>query len=325
MAITVTDIVTEYGAYYHNDGQSESDLFQVAMQPLVTNEAFTLMITRDTVWRAAKSIMDSLVQAFQVPFTPKGGIEFKPIEIVQHHMKVDYQLSPDELMPTWLGFLASANVKRTEWPFIRWFLEKRFFPQIGADLELNEIGVGVATAPTANVAGPIKQSMNGVQTILNSHIAAGRTTPISMGAIPTSNVDFVKYVEDFADQLNKLYWRYDMTIYMGQDLERRYQRGHAELYGKETNTVIGKGGTKKVEFSNLSIMGLPSMNFKNNGAACNRIFCTPKENAVLMMNKANPFTDMDVQAFERVVKILMDWYMGVGFILPEIVFCNDQA
>ena len=325
MTINITDIVTEYGAYYQEKGQGVSNLYEVAMQEFVTKDIFSLMITRDTKWTAAKSQIDSLVQPFQKAFTPRSGsIEFEPISILQHHIKVDDSLYPDDVMPSWLGFLASNAKVRAQWPFIRWYLEKKFFPKIGEDMELNEIGIGSVATPTPGTAGAVKTSMNGVQTVLNGHISAGRTVPISMGTIPTDNVDFVIYMEDFVDQINKQYWRKDMQVHLSQDLERRYQRGHAKYYGKETNTVVGKGGTKQIEFSSISVNGLPSMNKKADGNACNRIFCTPKENAVLMMSEANPFQKLELQAFERQVKFLTDWYMGVGFILPEIVFCNDQ-
>lgn len=325
MTINVQDVVTQYGSYYQQGTQGVNDLYSVAMRDFVTREAFTLMITRDTVYKAARVIMDSLIQPFQVGFTPRASeFKFEPIEIVQHHMKVDESISPDSLMPTWLGFLAGNEVKREDWPFIRWFLEKYFFPKIGEDMELNEIGIGVATAPTTGTAGPVKTSMNGVQTILNTHISAGRTVPITMGAIPSDDELLVEYIEDFVDQISKNYWRRDMTVYLSETLERRYLRGHRKVYGKDTNSVVGKGGTNKIEFTSQSIKGLPSMNMKNNGAACNRIFCTPKENAVMMMSEANPFRKLDIQAVDRVVKLLTDWWMGVGFILPEVVFCNDQ-
>ncbi|WP_273210769.1 hypothetical protein [Runella zeae] len=325
MTINVQDVVTQYGSYYQQGTQGVNDLYSVAMRDFVTREAFTLMITRDTVYKAARVIMDSLIQPFQVGFTPRASeFKFEPIEIVQHHMKVDESISPDSLMPTWLGFLAGNEVKREDWPFIRWFLEKYFFPKIGEDMELNEIGIGVATAPTTGTAGPVKTSMNGVQTILNAHISAGRTVPITMGAIPSDDELLVEYIEDFVDQISKNYWRRDMTVYLSETLERRYLRGHRKVYGKDTNSVVGKGGTNKIEFTSQSIKGLPSMNMKNNSAACNRIFCTPKENAVMMMSEANPFRKLDIQAVDRVVKLLTDWWMGVGFILPEVVFCNDQ-
>lgn len=325
MNIVLTDVVTEYGDYYQNQGQGTGDLYAVAMREFVTMQVFSLMITRDTVYKAAKSTVGSLVQPFQKGFTPRANsLTFEPVQIIQHHMKVDDELSPDDLMPSWLGFLAGSEVKRSEWPFIRWFLENKWFPKIGEDIELNEIGLGVATAPTPGTAGPIKTSMDGVQTILNGHISAGRTVPINMGAIPENDVDLVTYMEELVDQIHKAYWRKDMTGYLSEDLERRYLRGHAAKYGDRASSNTNKGGSTKIEFTNQSIKGLPSMNLKANGGACNRIFFTPKENAVMMMNKANPFRDLDMQPFERVIKLLTDWYMGIGFILPEIVFCNDQ-
>lgn len=323
--INVADIVTEYGAFYRNGGQSTADLYQVAMRDFITKDALTLRITRDTIYQASQTLIGSLVQPFQKGFTPRtGDFTFKPVEIRQYHIKVDESMYPDDIMPSWAGFLGSNDVKKTDWPLIRYYLEKHFWPKIAEDIEINEIGIGSYTAPTSGTAGAVSTSMNGLQTIINTHVADDRIRPITMGAIPTANEDFVDYIEDFSDQINKAYWRKDMVICMSESLQRRYQRGHEKKYGTRTNSSVSTGGGTVVEFTNLSVKGLTSMNKKANGTDCNRIFCTPRENAVLMMSEANPFRKLDVQAFERQVKLLTDWWMGVGFILPEIVFVNDQ-
>jgi hypothetical protein len=314
--MNVADIVTEYGAYYQDRGQNVASLYAVARRPFVTEQAFTPVMTDDTIWQAGKTTFDRIVQPFQKQFTPIGNVVFKPVEIRMFHHKADSQEWPDDLEASWLGFLASDNLKRTEWPFIRWYLETQYFPQIQQDLELNEFAKGVYAAPTAGTAGAAGTAMNGCLTVLQAHITAGRITPITMGAIPASDVAFVDYVEDFADLIDKRYWNGPMQLNMNETLVRKYQRGELEKYGK--NTTQESAGLR-VRYSNLTLKDLPS----HNGS--NRMWCTPKANAVVLKKKTQNQKLVEIQGFERLVKFLSDWWMGCGFILPEIVFCNDQA
>jgi hypothetical protein len=57
----------------------------------------------------------------------------------------------------------------------------------------------------------------------------------------------------------------------------------------------------------------------------NRIFCTPKSNAIRLMKKTENMDNMNIENVDRQVKFYTDWYTGVGFVIPEIVFVNDQV
>lgn len=321
--MTVSEIITAYGAYYHNNGQNMQSLYQVLKQPFESETAFTPVYTDDTIWQAARATFNKVLQPFQRAFTPTASSTFTPLEIRQYHVKGEVLEYPDDLEATWLGFLASENLKRSEWPIIRWMLEQQFFPQIKQDTELDAIGRGIYVAPTAGTASDPLKSMNGVQKIIADQITAGRITPIAMGAIPTSDADFVKYIEDFADQMDKKYWSLPMELVLSQALGRKYARGYRDLYDKSVD--FSAGNANKVLLTNLTLRPLPSMNLKNNGDACNRMFCTPKNNMVLLKKKTQNMNLVNIQEFNRDVKIMSDWWMGPGFILPEIVFCTDQA
>lgn len=316
--MNVQDIITEYGAYYQDRGQNLASLHQIARRPFVSESAFTPVVTDDTIWQAARTRFDRIVQPFQKKFTPTGTLSATPLEIRMFHHKADTQEYPDDIEATWLGFLSGGQLKRTEWPFIRYYLENQYFPQIQEDLELNEIGYGVRAEPVEGTPGAPGTAMNGVLTVIKSLITAGKIVPISMGAIPTganSDAEFVQYVEDFADLISKRYWSQAMNINLSEDLERKYQRGLLDKYGK--NYVMNDQNLK-VKFTNQSVRSLPS----HNGS--NRIWCTPNGNAIVLKKKTQNQKLVDVQGFERLVKFLSDWYMGVGFILGDIVFCNDQ-
>lgn len=314
--MNVADIITEYGAYYLNQGQNMASLHQVARTPFASEAAFTTVVTDNTIWQAAQSTFTRIVQPFQKAFTPVGTLTFKPLGIQMYHHKADTTEYPDDLEATWLGFLANNNLKRSEWPFIRWYLEKQYFPQIQQDLELNEIAKGVYAAPTAGTAGAAGTAMNGYKKIIADQITAGRITPITMGTVPTDPAEFVDYVEDFVDQIDELYWSQPMTINMSEQFARRYYRGKERKYGKNT---VGASIDETVAFTNINVRGLPS------AVGSNRIWCTPNGNSVMLKKKTQNQKLVDIQLADRQVKFLSDWWLGVGFILPELVFCNDVA
>ena len=323
--MVIADIITEFGAYYLAQGQNMTRIRQKLRRDLVTPQAFTTILTDDTIWRASEARHSRIVQPFQKVFTPNGTTTLTPVEIRQYQMKADLVESPDDLEATWLGFLASSNVKRTEWPFIRWWIETQVIPQIQQDIELNEIGAGVYAAPTPGTAGAAGTSMNGLQKTITDHITAGKIAPIALGAIPTADADFVTYLEQFHLGISKAYRKIPMVVHMSEDLELKYKRGYRAKYSKDMDFADGGDGTKLVKYSNLTLQGLPSLNSKAGGADCNRIFATPKENAILLMKKSQNMANFDLQPFDRTVKLLTDWWMGVGFVIPGIVFTNDQT
>jgi hypothetical protein len=313
--MNITDVVTEFGAYYQDRGQNVARLYQVLRRKLASESMFTSTITDETIWQASKVIYGRLVQAYQKGFTPINPLQFKPVQIQMFHHKVDTSETPHDLEATWLGFLADNNVSPKEWPFVRWWIEKQVVTQIEDDMETLEIGKGVRVEPTAGAAGAAGAGMDGFLTIIKNHVTASRTTPITMGTIPADEVEFVEYVEDFADQIDDKYWNQSMELNMSTTLVRRYRRGLRKVYGKDT---VDNELTNKVKETNLVIVGRDSMLGKN------RIFCTPKDNAIVLKKKTENQKRFDVQAFERQVKLLTDWYYGVGFILPELIFCTDQ-
>lgn len=324
--MTVTELVSAFGNYYLNHGQNQNSIYSQLYQGFVTEQVFTQVITDDTIWRASESRHGRIVQPFQRAFTPTGTAEFKPVEIRQFNIKADLSEYPDDIKGMWLGFLASMNVKRTDWPYVKYWMEKMIIPRIQQDQELFEIGRGVYAAPTNNVAGPAGTAMDGIQKIINDHVAATRIVPIALGAIPTDEVQLVEYFEEYADGIPSLYQEIPMNSYVPQRLMRPYKRGFRKKYGKDADFTENANGTVSVKYANLTLVGLPSMNLKANGSLNDRIFTTPKENAIMLRKgPQNSKGIFDIQAQDRQVKLMTDWWMGVGFIIPELVWVNDGA
>lgn len=312
--MNIEDIITEFGAFYLNNGQNMARLVKLLHRDSVTDSVLTPFKTDETVYRAAQSKMGRVLQPFQKAWTPIKSLVFVAVQIEQFKMKIDTEEHPDELEGSWLGFLAGDGIERKDWPFVKWLVEIHLLPKAKEDYEMNEIYYGVYQAPVAGTPGAAGTAMNGIRKAINDGIAGNRIDPIVLGAIPTDPLDFVEYVEEFFDRINKAYWRIPMQLCMNEDLERRFFRGCDLKYGKNSD-YKEMGG--KVKYTNSTVIGLPSMQ------GSNKLWCTPKENALHLGKKTQNQRAMNIQSVDRLVKLFTDWWSGVGFLIPEIVFTDD--
>ncbi|WP_187261306.1 hypothetical protein [Pontibacter beigongshangensis] len=311
----IADIIAEFGAYYLNSGQNLSRIVKMLNAPSTTDSVLTPIITDDTIYQASQVRMGRVLQPFQKTWTPIDPLSLIPIAIQQFKMKIDDQQHPDDLEASWLGFLAGDGIDRKQWPFIKWYVETQLIPQAKEDYELNEVYKGIFVAPTNGTPGAAGTTMNGLKKAINDQVAAGRITPIVTGAPDADNKIWVDQVESFVDRINDRYQHIPMQLAMSPALERRFQKGYRAVYGKDTDY---KGSNGNVDFSNISIIGLPSM------AGENKIWCTPKGNAIHLGKKTQNANTVQIESVDRLVKMFSDWWRGVGFLIPEVVFTNDQ-
>jgi hypothetical protein len=316
MALQIADVVAQFGAYYLNQGQNLQRLYALLRSATNTESMFTPVNTDDTIWRAAKTLFTRVVQPFQKAWTPLAGVTFVPVEIKQFKIKVDAQEYPDELEASWLGFLDGEDIDRKAWPFVRWYVEVYLIPQIKQDIEFNEIYQGSFVAPTAGTAGAAGTSLDGIKKTINGHITAGRITPIVTGALELTNPEgFVDQIEAFVDGIHKDYWNIPMMLGCSPEAERAFLRGQERKYGKNT-----KGGEigNTVNNTNITLVGLTSHRGKQ------KIWCTPKANAIMLRKRIQNQSKIQIESIDRLLKFFTDFSMGLGFIIPEIVFTNDQ-
>jgi hypothetical protein len=312
----VSQIIAEFGAYYIKSDANMSRLVKQLNTKSVTETAFTTVVTDDTLWRASEGRMTRVLQPFQKRWTPIGVLTLLPAAIENFKMKIDHEEYPDDIEATWLGFLADDSLDRKEWPFIRWFIEVHLLPQAKEDYEMNEIYHGVYAAPTPGTAGAAGTAMNGIKKTINDFVDGGRISPIMTGVVPTDPEDFVDYMEAFADSLPTKYWNLPMQAVMAETLTRRFLRGKERKYGQ--NTAYTTNGGTNVEMTNLTLIGVPS----HNGS--DKIWATPKNNAIRLVKKSQNINKIRVENVDRLVKMYTDWWSGVGFVIPEIVFTNDR-
>lgn len=325
----IQDVITEAGAYYKNGGQGVKDVLNRFRQRNETEGTFTdVAPTVDTKVVKANTRTTAVLQAFQKTWTPKGQTTFEIEPIYLFKIKADVEETPDDLEASWLGFLAGVDENdRTKWPFVRWWLENEIMPQMEEDFEMNLIYNGKYVAPTTGSPGGDFGGMDGMNVIINRHIANGKIAPIVMGVPPEDPVEFVDYMEDLAKQVplklqGKLEpWKMDRVygrrFIDGMDL--KYNKNYAQVQDKVRihNTTMSIVTVKDPD-SGLMDVGLRSME------GSSKIWTTVKGNSAVRTKNPAKQGVFKIEGSKRQVVAYTDFWKGCGVWIPEYTFCNNQ-
>lgn len=313
--LTATDIIADFGSYYMDGGQGEKDLLMRPFEQFGTREALTLIPTNDTILRLSDVEVSEILQGYQDDFTPKGGVEFKPIEVLLTQLKVDQAFNPTFLQNTWLGFLASNKTDRTTWPFIRWFIEKYLLGQLDDDLEMKAIYKGSKVAIVAGTAGTAIGAMDGIRKQINAGITAGDITTIATGALSADPATFCTQIENFVASIPEKYWSKSMTLNMSRILARRYREGKRVKYNANYAQV---SELSSVEETEVSVAGRASM------SGSDKIWMTLPGNYVLGVKGFENKNGFEIEKVDRKVKLYTDFWMGTGYLQGDLVYTNDR-
>lgn len=311
--ITVSEIVSSFGTYL---GQNAKDILKLLTQPTESQKYMTTVATTELEWRAAKAVIDDVVQGFQKAWTPTGTAAFTPRTITQRRHKFDIAFYPDEVVDSWLGFLTDEKTDRKTWAITRYILEQLVLPKVLDNRELKLIGKGDYAAVVADTAQATGLSMDGFCTQLEDAKAAGTSNInfITLEALTASNI--FAQVEEFAKNVDELYQSVSMNVFVSRGLYSAYHRRRRDLHGLDTNYA---GSYDIIEGTNMKLVALPSMSGKD------IIFATPKENFIRLINRNDGASNIAVENVDRQIKIYADWYEAVGFGIEEAVFASVPA
>lgn len=314
--IDIDQLKADFGDFYLNSGQNLSNLHMLPFESFDTRDAFTIVPTNDTIIRESNVEVEEILQQYQDEFTPKGKVAFKPVEFPLFQMKIDQEFNPTKLQRSWVGFLASNNLDRTQYPFVRWIVEMYLTKQSMEDLEKRAIYNGVYAAPQDGVPGDAAKVMNGVRKIVTQFVADGLDEIIT-GAPSATPATFVTQIEDFVKAWPEKYRRMSMPINMSRTLEERFVEGMQAKYNMQYAQI---GQLRNVRnFENVSVVGRPSMEGQDGWWA------TPKYNAIMGVKGFENVNAFKIESAKRKVAMFSDWWAGIYFIQPEILFVNDQV
>lgn len=313
---TIDEIIAAWGDYYLNNGQNMQNLHTLPFEEFGTAEAGTILSTEQTVVREANVRFGEVLQPYQHEFTNKGSLKMLPVDIYLQHVKIDMKVLPNQLKGRWTDFLTANDLDPVSYPIIAYIIEQYLVKQAQEDLELSAIYKGVRATPDELVAGASVDVMDGLEKQLGILNAAGKMDYINTGAIAATPKDFVTQIEDFIKGIPEKY-RYNMAMQlnMSRTLRDKFRQGQVEKYNMNYNQADNL--TRVFLFENFTISGRASMMGKS------KIWTTPKENLLIPVKGFSNAAAFDVQKVDRYVKFLSDWWIGAGFIQPELVFANE--
>lgn len=321
MSIDVSAVVSQFGAYYKPSSDNAKTLRDMMYQAAQTAALFQNRPTEDTIWRGNLATLERVVQPFQKAWTPVGAIEFTPNQFSLFNLKIDKEETPDDLEASYLGFLsAMPDNERSNWPFVRFLIEKHILPKKGEDLETVEYFGGVYAAPTPGTAGTAGTSMDGLHKVIKGYNTAGRTNlgngAIATGAAASADADFCTQVEEFVEAIPSVFRKKVDVIAMSETLYRKYRRGKRAKY----NINYAQASDLDIieDCPNAKVVGLVS----HEGSEL--MWATLAENRIRPIKKAALADTLKVESLKRSVYMYTNWWEALNFEVPEFVFHNDQ-
>lgn len=328
----IDNIKAHFGALTKNNSASLKDFIQKIQLKNYTAPTISRQIeTREKVITSLSSNMSEILQGFQIGWTPKGQATVDFQQITLSRFKIDGEIYPDDIKDSYLDFLEGvAELERANWPVVRWILETQVWPRYELDFEMKEIYKGVATPVTANTASIAGKTMDGIKTVINKGITAGRIAPISMGAIPTTAgkkdpVLFVKYMDEMMRSIDNEFWPFLGEINMSQENAELYAMGLDAMnvqYNRNDLASPYKLRTlpfniKAITIDGKQFGGLPSH------AGSDKIWVTTKGNDILLKKDSANIGNVKIESNKRVVSFFSDFYVGFGFLHQPHVFTNN--
>ncbi len=311
--IDVADVSTELGKYL-SQGGNNLDVHTNLMQSFTTASQLNWKrATKEYVALMAEAIT-SVVQQFTKDWNPKGGAKFEPLVIPNYRHKVDYPIIPAEVGEDWLFYLYDEKLTPDQMPITRFIIEKILLPKIGSDIE----NIMCGKAKFVKGSNETKHTMNGIETQLveaKKSLTTGmnfyQTTVNLLTATAAQTLELLdKFVEDIAP----LYQTQKMPVYISREVYRKYKKGYKDKWGTGSGTEKVTFGSDRIDFSNCYLQVLDCLY----GSPV--VFSTPPQNFIGLRHKNPPQFISDIQKINREVRIFIEFWFGVGFLIGPAVF-----
>lgn len=305
----VDDILEEYGHFYEKGNQSRERMIMGFMEaPETTKLATHIDTKKDTIYKLINPMFESVLQSFQLGFTPKGAVAFLPNPIHLNHMKVDYKFFPQAIEDSYMAFLkgdSSRNIE--EWPIVRYMLEVYLVDKAREDKELNEVYKGVFVEPVEGTPSTPGTNMDGIhKRLLDGAVDFQKPINIIHGIGELNKNTIFDQIELYDEKIEDKYVGKKLIHFVSPQFKRAFlkdKRSKGYLWIDSIDKL-----TADIDFTEHVIVGVPSMR------GTTHIWTTLQENFLHLTNgKEISQNDVDIQKFDRQVKFLVDWWEGVGF------------
>lgn len=267
-------------------------------------------------------IGDNLAKRWAKSFDPvTDAIDFIPRKLKTVLNKVDLSIVAQEFETSYLGMMRQKGQKVDDIPFQAYIFD-RIMAKLNQELEYAFWQAAEAATPAATDF--LRQTFDGILTIITKAITATTITPVVTGAINSTNaVEKFRLLWEEVDEANK---EAGVDFACSYALYDAYRIRYKTLYGQHPNEplITGTNFTGmpfELGGGNSRIIPFPGM------SGSGRVVLTQLSNLHYGMDAFNDIEMFNVEQEVREMRFWMDFRMGtqIGMIRDGSLVVNDQA
>lgn len=336
MAINITQLNSQLGAYFRvNSEQIIDSMFRdleleqmMGSIPNVKDEWVSGTFTTGQVlqpyqpgWVEVGQVSASNpgTATGQVIGSATGSAVFVATPVKHKVRKIMHKSSWDDmndLETSWLGFLTDESKSLSEWPLVRYIIEKELIPK--AKQELDDISArGAYVAPTAGVPGAALTSVDGILTHITAQIAASNLAPIASGSFTSSTI--FANVEAFVSAIPSHQRNKGYVLMMSDANYLKLYQNIRTLFGNNAAVYDGKSLTMNILNTPITVKGFSAF------GSSNRFIYTNPNNIKKLYDKNELAENLTAEVFADRLYINFKFKRGYGFLKYSEVYVNDQA
>lgn len=304
--MNIQDIAKEVGEYIANNPDIVAKTGVYSPEIFINKYCKTLTAVKGK-FPQFNLIMSRVVQGFKAEWQALGEASLKSKKIENFHQKVNFPITPSQVLNSWLAFLYTEGLKPDQHPISKYIIDDLMLKTIDDLDDLSQ--TGVYDANTAS--GQYGHSMNGIQKSIEIALASTEhpAFKIPLNAITPANI--LDEVKKFEKSLPKKTRKKVKYLFMSENLKMEFMDQYEQHYG--TKVTYTDADTIKTPLTKLEIVGLPAI-------ADNVMFATVEENMIRLIDVFDKPAITDVQILDYVVKIFMEFWLGYDFMINELLY-----
>lgn len=312
-AFDITELTTALGAYIRKDKGGLISKMLLGMD--IDDRMEVWDDCKDQVPMPSLGITDLVKPANNTTFAPTSNALAIGARILQvRAWKVDLQLVPADLVKSWLGAYKKKGSNAFDIPFEQYIMN-HIIAKIHENIRMKALFAG-----TYNSAGTTPGAiMDGLKKLIADEITATTITPVTTGAVTSSNI--ITSLEAVYDAIGEAYKNTETQALVSPTLFDWYTRKYRTDFGGNMDYNGMAIGSLRLDGTSCIVKREPGL------TGSQRIIVTPKSNIVYGVDSLADTNNMEVQKFDRTIKILIDGKSGVQFkeIHSDALAVNNVA
>lgn len=303
--ISVQDVAKEIGEYVKSN--TEVIKAGVYSDEITINKYCKLLTKVKGKFPQFHSILTNVVQGYKAEWQALGEAQFKSKKLENFHQKVNYPITPSEILNSWLAEMYMENKTPAEMPISKYIMEELMEKIIDNLEDLSQ----AAEYDETKFDGVYGFSLDGIAKQV-SNAVANTTHPafvIPLNAITPANIldEFKKLEKGVPKKMRKKVKRF----FISDTLLLTYIDAYQKEYGTHVN--FKQEDTIRTPLTKIELVGL-------NGIPDTCIFGTVDGNLVRLIDIFEKPTVTDVQVQDYIVKIFLEFWLGYDFLINQLVY-----